>query len=72
MKHQRRYFLFRQTFQIPLKTAKGVWGHRASLVLREDDGNGGVSFGEFSPIPGGPDEDLTIATQEAKLSLIHI
>tara|TARA_B100002019_G_scaffold271297_1_gene265593 strand:- start:1799 stop:2749 length:951 start_codon:yes stop_codon:yes gene_type:complete len=66
MKHQRRYFLFRQTFQIPLKTAKGVWGNRASLVLREDDGNGRVSFGEFSPIPGGPDEDLTIATQEAK------
>ena len=66
MKYQRRYFLFRQTFKTPLKTAKGVWGNRASLVLREDHGNGRVSFGEFAPILGSPDEDLSIAIQEAK------
>ena len=66
MKHQRRYFLFRQTFQTPLKTSKGVWRTRASLVLREDDGNGRVSFGEFAPIPGSPDEDLSMVTEEAK------
>ena len=66
MKPQRIYLLFRQTFKTPLQTAKGVWSDRASLVLREDDGDGRTSFGEFAPMPGSSYEDLSIALQEAK------
>ena len=44
----RRYNL---PFRHPVRTAHGVWAEREGLLLRLEDENGGVSFGEAAPIP---------------------
>lgn len=66
MKTKRRYLLFQQSFLSPLRTARGVWQKRTSLVLRQDEG-ARVTFGEVAPLPGHSDLNLNTAVQEAKV-----
>jgi O-succinylbenzoate synthase len=63
----RTYMLFRQSFVCPIKTARGVWTDRVSLVLRQDHENGFTSFGEVSALPGFIDFNLKDAQKEAEL-----
>jgi len=58
--------LFRQSFVCPIKTARGVWTDRVSLVLRQDHENGFTSFGEVSALPGFIDFNLKDAQKEAE------
>ena len=62
----RTYMLFRQSFVCPIKTARGVWTDRVSLVLRQDHENGFTSFGEVSALPGFFDFSLKDAQEEAE------
>ena len=58
--------LFRQSFVCPIRTARGVWTDRESLVLRQDHENGFTSFGEVSALPGFVDFNLKEAQKEAE------
>lgn len=45
-------------FRIPLRTAAGTWRERESLVIRLEEEDGRVGFGEVAPVPGFPGESL--------------
>lgn len=66
MKTQRSYLLFSQTLNEPLQTSKGMISERRSLVLRELNDLGQISFGEVSPLPGFSEFDLGDALKQAK------
>lgn len=42
---------YRLPFRHPVRTAHGLWTEREGLVLRVEDENGRVNFGEAAPIP---------------------
>ena len=52
MNHFRQYKIYRHKFRKHLQTAHGVWCARESIILRQEDENGIVSFGELCPTPG--------------------
>ncbi len=52
MNHLRQSKIYRHKFRNQLQTAHGKWSERESIVLREQDENGRVSFGELCPTPG--------------------
>ncbi|MEL0005642.1 MAG: hypothetical protein VW643_07565, partial [Opitutales bacterium] len=52
MNAPRSYLRYEQPFQVPLRTARGVWKKRVSWVFRELREEGIVSYGEIAPIPG--------------------
>ena len=66
MKPQRRYIQFRQSFKSPFFTTKGVWKERRSLILRQDDEEGNISFGEVAPLAGHTNLNLDTALEEAR------
>lgn len=51
MKPIRQYRIYSQKFITPLQTAHGNWSKRESIILREEDKNGRISFGELCPTP---------------------
>ena len=52
MNTPRSYLRYEQPFQVPIRTARGVWKERVSWVFRELREGGIVSYGEIAPIPG--------------------
>ena len=52
MNHFRQSKIYRHKFTTHLQTAHGNWRERESIVLREEDAHGRVSFGELCPTPG--------------------
>ena len=52
MNHLRQSKIYRHKFRNQLQTAHGKWSERESIVLREQDEEGRVSFGELCPTPG--------------------
>ena len=52
MNPNRQYRIYRHEFVTPLQTAHGFWGERVSIILREEDKKGRISFGELCPTPG--------------------
>ena len=51
MNNTRQFRLYRHRFTSPLQTAHGVWTEKESIVLRKQNENGKVSFGEISITP---------------------
>ncbi len=52
MNHFRQSKIYRHKFRTHLQTAHGIWSERESIVLRQEDEQGVVSFGELCPTPG--------------------
>ena len=52
MNPNRQYRIYRHEFVTPLQTAHGFWCERVSIILREEDKKGRISFGELCPTPG--------------------
>ena len=52
MNHLRQSKIYRHKFRNQLQTSRGNWSERESIVLREQDDEGRVSFGELCPTPG--------------------
>ena len=52
MNPNRQYRIYRHKFVTPLQSAHGIWGERVSIILREEDNKGRISFGELCPTPG--------------------
>jgi O-succinylbenzoate synthase len=42
---------YRLPFRAPVRTAHGVWAEREGLLLRTEDEDGRVGFGEVAPLP---------------------
>ncbi|MDB9527353.1 o-succinylbenzoate synthase [Oscillatoria sp. CS-180] len=42
---------YRRSFRKPLATAHGLWTQREGIILRFEDDQGQVSFGEIAPLP---------------------
>ena len=52
---------YHRPFRTPLQTHHGVWAQREGIILRLEDDNGQVGFGEIAPIPWFGTETLEIA-----------
>ncbi|MBD1909498.1 MULTISPECIES: o-succinylbenzoate synthase [unclassified Leptolyngbya] len=50
--------IYRRTFRQPLQTHHGVWRERQGIVIRLEDENGRVGFGEIAPLPWFGSETL--------------
>jgi O-succinylbenzoate synthase len=48
---QLQYRRYRLPFRGPVRTAHGVWPEREGVILRWEDEDGSVGFGEAAPIP---------------------
>jgi O-succinylbenzoate synthase len=61
MNGQIEFRRFRRDFRKPLRTASGTWGYRDSIVIRIEDANGNLGFGEVAPTIGFRGESLAAA-----------
>lgn len=52
MKYHRQYLIYSQNFASSHKTSHGEWNKRQSIVLRQEDEQGRISFGEVLPTIG--------------------
>ena len=43
---------YRIPFRMPLRTAHGLWSEREGVLVRLEDGDGWVGYGEAAPVPG--------------------
>ena len=59
MNTNRQYRIYSQKFLNPLKTAHGLWKQRDSIILREENELGRISFGEICPTPGFINEKIS-------------
>jgi o-succinylbenzoate synthase len=66
MKPKRSYLLLSQSLNEPLQTAKGIIREKKSLVLRQINELGQISYGETSPLSGFLEFDLSEALNQAK------
>ena len=71
MKTKRSYLVFSQSFLKPLQTSRGILNKKKSLILREEDDVGKISFGEVSPLPGFWEFDFGAALDQAKQWCLH-
>ena len=51
MNETRQFRLYKHKFSSPLQTAHGVWTEKESILLRKQNENGQVTFGEISLTP---------------------
>lgn len=58
MNASRQFRLYDEKFAYPLRTAHGVWEGRRSMILREEQSDGLVSYGEVAPTPGFTNCDI--------------
>lgn len=67
MKHYRQYRIYSQKFVCSHETSLGEWKKRQSIVLRQEDEQGRVSFGEVLPTIGfvNPDFDEMLSVVSA-------
>ena len=65
MNKQRDFRIYDQKFNQSLKTAHGIWSGRKSIILREENEEGQVCFGEASPTPGFSSSPLSTLIAEA-------
>ena len=67
MKHYRQYRIYSQKFVCSHETSLGEWKKRQSIVLRQEDEQGRVSFGEVLPTIGfvNPDFDELLSVVNA-------
>jgi O-succinylbenzoate synthase len=54
---------YRLPLRAPLRTAHGLWAEREGLLVRLEDGAGGVGYGEVAPIPWFGTETLAEAAE---------
>ena len=59
MNTNRQYRIYSQKFLNPLKTAHGLWKQRDSIILREENELGRISYGEICPTPGFINEKIS-------------
>lgn len=52
MNASRQFRIYDEKFDYSLHTSHGVWEHRGSMILREENDDGLVSYGEAAPTPG--------------------
>ena len=57
------YLAYNRAFRKPLATARGVWKRRRGIVIRLEDGDGRIGFGEIAPMPEFGTETLVSALQ---------
>lgn len=55
--------IYRRTFRQPLQTHHGLWQERQGIVVRLEDGEGRVGFGEIAPLPWFGSETLEEAVE---------
>ncbi len=63
MTYRFAYRTYRLPLRHPLRTAHGLWAEREGLVLRLEDENGRVGYGEAAPIPWFGTETVVEATE---------
>ncbi len=51
MSYRFSYRAYRLPLRVPLRTAHGVWSEREGLILRLEQADGTVGYGEVAPIP---------------------
>lgn len=66
MNASRQFRIYDEKFGFPLQTAHGVWERRRSLILREEQDDGVVRYGEVAPTPGFADCSLEELLPEAR------
>ena len=54
---------YRRPLRAPLRTAHGLWVEREGLIVRLEDGNGRVGYGEVAPLPWFGTETLAEALE---------
>ena len=54
---------YRRPLRAPLRTAHGLWAEREGLIVRLEDGNGRVGYGEVAPLPWFGTETLAEAAE---------
>lgn len=54
---------YRRPLRAPLRTAHGLWAEREGLILRLEDGDGTVGYGEVAPLPWFGTETLAEAAE---------
>jgi len=54
---------YRRPLRAPLRTAHGLWAEREGLIVRLEDGNGRVGYGEVAPLPWFGTETLSEAQE---------
>jgi len=59
----RRYSL---DFRMPVRTAHGPWAVREGLLVRVEDADGSVGYGEAAPVPGFGSESVDEAEKAAR------
>ena len=68
MVHRLLYRRYCLPFQVPVRTAHGVWAKRQGLIVRLEAADGRVGYGEVAPIPWFGTE--TIEEAEAALGVL--
>jgi o-succinylbenzoate synthase len=66
MKASRQFRIYDEKFGYSLQTAHGIWEGRRSIILREENDGGLVSYGEVAPTPGFADCRLEDLLPEAR------
>ncbi len=57
---------YRRRFKQPMVTAHGTWKYREGVIIRVEDADGRVGFGECAPLPHFGTETLDQAVQRLK------
>lgn len=63
MTYRFNHRIYRLPLRTPLRTARGPWAEREGIILRLEDENGAVGFGEIAPIPWFGTETLAEADE---------
>ncbi|HEY8995737.1 MAG TPA: o-succinylbenzoate synthase [Lacunisphaera sp.] len=66
MEYSFAYRTYRLPMRTPLRTAHGLWAEREGILIRLEDGNGDVGFGEIAPIPWFGTETLAEAEETCR------
>lgn len=61
MTYQLQHKIYQRRFRSPVETARGIWTVREGIVLRLEDADGRIGFGEIAPIEDFGTESLTDA-----------
>ena len=58
MRYNLQYRVYARPFEKPLVTAAGSWDVRQGIIVRIEDAEDRVGFGEVAPLPGFGTESL--------------
>jgi O-succinylbenzoate synthase len=61
MFYRLQFVPYRRPFAVPMRSARGVWFEREGVLLRLEDGEGRVGYGEIAPLDGFGSESVAEA-----------